>query len=75
MLLRAFPIRKMGKSDAADEKQKGPLDRGLLGPDEDVLSPKAIELGIGRVIKMEVESGGGDLRFSCIALAKEPAAG
>jgi ubiquitin carboxyl-terminal hydrolase L3 len=51
-------------------KQKGPLDRGGLASDEDVLSPNAIELGIGRVIKMERESGGGDLRFSCIALAK-----
>ena len=70
-----IPYSEMGKSDAADEKQKGPLDRGLLGPDEDVLSPKAIELGIGRVIKMEVESGGGDLRFSCIALSKASAAG
>ena len=51
-------------------KQKGPLDRGALAPDEDLLSPRAIELGIGRVIKMSKESGEGDLRFSCIALAK-----
>lgn len=49
--------------------RKGPLDRGLLGEDEDVLSSKAIELGLGRVIKMEEESGGGDLRFSATALA------
>ena len=52
-----------------DTPQKGPLDRGLLAEDEDVLSPAAIERGIGRVIKMEVESGGGDLRFSATALA------
>lgn len=50
--------------------QKGPLDRGALAPDEDVLSLRAIELGIGRVIKMVEESGGTDLRFSVIALAK-----
>jgi ubiquitin carboxyl-terminal hydrolase L3 len=55
--------------ESAKRQQKCPLDRGALGPDEDVLSPKAIEMGIGRVIKMESE-GGGDLRFSCIALAK-----
>lgn len=49
--------------------RKGPLDRGLLAEGEDVLSPAAIESGIGRVIRMEVESGGEDLRFSATALA------
>jgi ubiquitin carboxyl-terminal hydrolase L3 len=50
--------------------RKGPLKRGGLGDNEDVLSSKAVELGIGRVIELERASGGGDLRFSCIALAK-----
>ncbi|KAF5874025.1 putative ubiquitin carboxyl-terminal hydrolase isozyme l3 protein [Botrytis fragariae] len=50
--------------------RKGPLDRGLLPHDEDALSENAIAKGIGRVIRMEEEAGGGDLRFSCIALAK-----
>ncbi|PQE16335.1 Ubiquitin carboxyl-terminal hydrolase isozyme L3 protein [Rutstroemia sp. NJR-2017a WRK4] len=50
--------------------RKGPLDRGLLADDEDVLSENAIAKGIGGVIRMEEEAGGGDLRFSCIALAK-----
>jgi ubiquitin carboxyl-terminal hydrolase L3 len=50
--------------------RKGPLDRGFLADDEDVLSPAAVANGIGRVIRMEEEAGGGDLRFSCIALAK-----
>lgn len=50
--------------------RKGPLDRGLLADDEDLLSENAITKGIGRVIKMEDEASGGDLRFSCIALAK-----
>ncbi|KAK4170216.1 ubiquitin carboxyl-terminal hydrolase isozyme L3 [Cladorrhinum sp. PSN259] len=49
--------------------REGPLDRGALGEDEDVLSPKALDLGLKRVIKLELESGGKDLRFSCIALA------
>jgi ubiquitin carboxyl-terminal hydrolase L3 len=57
-------------STVLKEPKKGPIDRGALAPEEDVLSPRAIELGIGRVIKMEKESGGSDLRFSCIALAK-----
>jgi len=47
--------------------RKGPLDRGFLG-DEDVLSPKAIALGFGRVMELEKASGG-DLRFSVTALA------
>jgi ubiquitin carboxyl-terminal hydrolase L3 len=49
----------------------GPLDRGALVEDEDVLSRKGTEVGLGRVIKMEEAAGGGDLRFSCIALAKK----
>jgi len=36
-----------------------------------VLCPRAIELGIGRIIELERASGGGNLRFSCIALAKK----
>jgi len=46
----------------------GPLNRGFLG-EEGLLSQRGVELGIGRVIDMEKRSGGGDLRFSCIALA------
>lgn len=49
--------------------RKGPLDRGILDHDEDVLSPKALDRGIRRIINMEKEAGGTDLRFSCIALA------
>lgn len=49
--------------------RKGPLDRGLLMDDEDVLSRGALDRGIGRVIRKELEGGGGDLRFSVIALA------
>ncbi|KAF2749923.1 cysteine proteinase [Sporormia fimetaria CBS 119925] len=48
--------------------RKGPLDRGLLDEDEDVLSPKALEMGLGRLMRIESEACG-DLRFSAIALA------
>ncbi|RFU30629.1 hypothetical protein B7463_g5715, partial [Scytalidium lignicola] len=47
--------------------RKGPLDRGILEDDEDILSPKALEKGIGRLIKLENQAGG-DLRFSITAL-------
>jgi len=52
-----------------DGRRKGPLDRGALGEGEDVLSEKALELGVRSFMKRETEAGGGDLRFSLIVLA------
>jgi ubiquitin carboxyl-terminal hydrolase L3 len=52
-----------------DGRRKGPLDRGPLGPDDDVLSEKALELGVRKFLKREEEAGGGELRFSLITLA------
>ena len=51
-----------------DGRRKGPLDRGELAPEEDVLSDKALQLGVRAFIKREEEAGGGDLRFSLIVL-------
>ncbi|KAI1002259.1 hypothetical protein K3495_g5942 [Podosphaera aphanis] len=51
-----------------DGRRKGPLNRGSLSSDEDVLSEKALELGVRTFLKRE-EAGGHDLRFSLIALA------
>ena len=48
--------------------RKGPLKRGRIG-NEDLLSPKALEIGIGRLLAMDGEAG--DMRFSCIALVGE----
>jgi ubiquitin carboxyl-terminal hydrolase L3 len=59
-----------GKLWELEGSRKGPIERGVLGDDEDVLSEKALSMGIGRVIEMEKASGGSDLRFSCIALAE-----
>jgi ubiquitin carboxyl-terminal hydrolase L3 len=64
-------VKEGGKLWELEGGRRGPLERGELGEDEDVLSPRAIELGIGGVIELERASGGGDLRFSCIALAKK----
>ena len=52
-----------------DGRRKGPLDRGALTDDEDVLSEKALNLGVRNFLKREQESGGGDLRFSLIVLS------
>ncbi|KAL5612553.1 hypothetical protein BROUX41_004349 [Berkeleyomyces rouxiae] len=49
-----------------DGRRKGPLERGHLGPDEDVLSRAALENGPLKFLKAEAE----DLRFSCVALAE-----
>lgn len=48
--------------------RKGPLNRGSLGEDEDAFSERALELGIRRLIDIQRKAGG-DLPFSCIALA------
>lgn len=53
-----------------DGRRKGPLNRGHLKADEDVLSEKALELGVRSFLKRETEAGGGDLRFSLIALSE-----
>ncbi|KAK0729223.1 hypothetical protein B0T21DRAFT_292597 [Apiosordaria backusii] len=62
-------VKANGRLWELEGSREGPLDRGELGEDEDVLSPRALELGLGRIIKLEHESGGQDLRFSCIAMA------
>lgn len=53
-----------------DGRRKGPLDRGELPEDEDVLGEKALERGVRSFLKRESEAGGGELRFSLIALAE-----
>ncbi|TVY93674.1 Ubiquitin carboxyl-terminal hydrolase isozyme L3 [Lachnellula willkommii] len=63
---------KDGKSNLweLDGRRKGPLNRGELGVDEDVLSEKALELGVKKFLAREEAAGGGELRFSVIALAQ-----
>jgi len=65
----AFVKGKDGHLWELEGSRKGPLDRGILGESEDVLSEKALELGIKRYVKLEEEAGGKELRFSCLALA------
>jgi ubiquitin carboxyl-terminal hydrolase L3 len=48
-----------------DGRRKGPLDRGTLESNEDVLSEKALTLGPRKFL----ERAGEDLRFSAVALA------
>lgn len=53
-----------------DGRRKGPLDRGALAADEDVLSQTALDKGVRAFLKREAEAGGGELRFSLITLAE-----
>ncbi|KAL2836769.1 hypothetical protein BJY01DRAFT_52248 [Aspergillus pseudoustus] len=66
-------VKSGGKLWELEGSRKGPLDRGSLADDEDVLSPRALDMGIKRIIKLNAEDGGGgggeNLLFSCIALA------
>ncbi|KAI2472970.1 ubiquitin carboxyl-terminal hydrolase [Annulohypoxylon bovei var. microspora] len=48
-----------------DGRRKGPIARGKLEESEDVLSEKALLWGPLKFL----ERGGGDMRFSCVALA------
>ncbi|PYH49804.1 ubiquitin carboxyl-terminal hydrolase [Aspergillus saccharolyticus JOP 1030-1] len=51
-----------------DGRRKGPLIRGRLRADEDVLDETALNMGIRSFLKREAESGCQDLRFSLIGL-------
>ncbi|KAG9533500.1 cysteine proteinase, partial [Aureobasidium melanogenum] len=53
-----------------DGRRKGPLDRGVLSADDDVLSDKALDMGVRSFLQRESEAGGGDLRFSLVALSQ-----
>lgn len=63
-------VKSGGKLWELEGNRMGPLDRGSLDDDEDVLSPRALEMGLKRIIKLNAdEKGGQNLSFSCIALA------
>jgi len=64
-------VKSDGRLWELEGSRKGPIDRGELSEAEDVLSERAIKMGLGRVIEMNKATGGEDLRFSCIALAEE----
>lgn len=64
----AFVKGTDGRLWELDGRRKGPLDRGLLGEDEDALSEKALDLGVRKFLKAEMEGGNPDLRFSLVSL-------
>ncbi|KAL7628122.1 hypothetical protein AAE478_002320 [Parahypoxylon ruwenzoriense] len=64
-------VKVDGRLWELEGSRKGPIDRGILADDEDALSPRALDLGFRRVIRLEQEVGGNDLRFSCIALSRK----
>ncbi|KAK7987928.1 hypothetical protein PG989_008243 [Apiospora arundinis] len=56
-----------GQHFVAFVKAEGKL--GNLNDDEDVLSPRALEMGLKRIIQLGQDNDTSDLRFSCTALA------
>ncbi|KAL3436144.1 ubiquitin carboxyl-terminal hydrolase [Aspergillus tetrazonus] len=63
-------VKSGGKLWELEGSRKGPLERGSLADEEDVLSPRALDMGIRRIIKLNADAGGENLLFSCIALAR-----
>jgi len=51
-----------------DGRRTGPLNRGKLDAENDVLSEQGQELGVKAFLKREEQAGGGELRFSVIML-------
>lgn len=64
----AFVKGSDGRLWELDGRRKGPLERGVLGEDEDALSEKALDLGARRFLKTEAAGGNPDLRFSLVSL-------
>ena len=64
----AFIKSQNGDLWELDGRRKGPLNRGKLGPEDDVLSEKGQELGVQAFLGREARAGGGDLRFSVVML-------
>lgn len=64
----AFVKGEDGNLWELDGRRKGPLKRGKLGPDDDVLSDKGQELGVQAFLRREETAGGGELRFSVVML-------
>ncbi|KAL4938079.1 hypothetical protein BDV06DRAFT_62203 [Aspergillus oleicola] len=57
-----------GKLWELDGRRRGPLERGVLGAEEDALSERALELGVRRFLDVETKGGNPDLRFSLVSL-------
>lgn len=53
-----------------DGQRKGPLNRGNLGPEDDLLSEKSLNLSVRNFLQREEAAGNGEIRFSLIALAQ-----
>ncbi|KIW11882.1 hypothetical protein PV08_09155 [Exophiala spinifera] len=64
----AFVKDKNGELWELDGRRKGPIKRGHLDPQDDVLSEKGQELGVHAFLKREEEAGGGEMRFSVVML-------
>ncbi|KAH7159785.1 hypothetical protein B0J13DRAFT_113025 [Dactylonectria estremocensis] len=64
----AFVKGRDGNLWELEGSRKGPIRRGALTEERDVLSEEALQLGLKRVIELQ-KAKDEDLRFSCIALA------
>jgi ubiquitin carboxyl-terminal hydrolase L3 len=66
-------VKSDGKLWELEGDRMGPLERGSLADHEDVLCPRALDMSIKRIIKLNADGAGVEaLEFSCIALARKP---
>ncbi|OJJ44984.1 hypothetical protein ASPZODRAFT_70660, partial [Penicilliopsis zonata CBS 506.65] len=63
-------VTAAGRLWELEGSRQGPLERGRVAEGEDVLSPRLLQMGIKRIMRVASEGGEKDLRFSCIALAR-----
>ena len=64
----AFVKSAEGNLWELDGRRKGPLNRGKVPDDEDILGETAVALGPKKFLKREEEAAGGEMRFSILAL-------
>lgn len=65
-------VESEGKLWKLEESRGSSRERGLLSADKYVLSPRALEISIMGIVKMNVDEGREHPEFSCVALARKP---
>ncbi|KAL2170075.1 hypothetical protein VTG60DRAFT_5347 [Thermothelomyces hinnuleus] len=66
-------VKANGRLWELEGSREGPLDRGPLGEGEDVLSHRALDLGLKRIMNLSAGTDEENINFSCTVLAPRTA--